>query len=261
MSCPSRFELARATAVPRPPISGGVPRGGGDDDRAGAAALAAHLSWCARCRRAVDEIGACRTELFGDNEDAAAAAAARVLTSAAGARRAERGRRFMLALLPVALGAAAFALWMKPAQHEVRAKGDLVVDLYCKRGESVFPGRDGADFLAGDRLRFAYTTPEPGYLVVFGVDDRGGVFPYYPERSLGGLKLPAGEKVLLPGSIELDAHRGWERTFALWSREPFDESALRARVSDGLRAAGGDLRRAARLPIGAAQISYLLRRP
>jgi Domain of unknown function (DUF4384) len=248
VSCPSRFELARATSSRAPASAGGD------------TALGAHLTWCGRCRRAVEELEASRRELLGDDEDGAARAAARTLTAAAAERRAGRNRRWAFAFMPCALAAAAFALWVKPS-HEVRAKGAFVIDLYCKRGDTVFPAQDGGDFLPGDRLRFATTTSDAGYVVVFGVDDRGGVFPYYPERSLAGVALPAGDKVLLPGSIELDAHRGWERTFALWSRAPFDERELRTQVSDLLRAAGGDLRRAARLPGSVAQSSYLLRRP
>lgn len=243
MSCPSRFELARRFGS----------RTQGE--------LAVHLGWCGRCQRAVEELASSRRELFEDDEEKAAAIATRKLLAAVSLRRAERRRRFFFAFLPAALAAACLAVWLRPSAEGVRAKGELAVELFCKRGEVVFPAKDGGDFFPGDRLRFAYTSSEAGYLVVFGVDDGGSVFPYYPQRNLAGLELPAGKKVLLPGSIELDAHRGWERTFALWSRTPLDEREIRARVNETLTAAGGDLRRAARLQINLPQVSHLLRRP
>jgi len=247
-ACPSRFEIARVEA-------------------AGGAGHEAHLAGCARCRLVRAEIGDARRELFGDDAAAAARAAARSLVAAAAARRrGARNRPWAIVALgaafPAALAAMALALWVAPARRSpVRAKGDLGVEVYCKRGAEVFPAQDGGDFLAGDRLRFAYTIGEAGYLVVFSVDDAGAVFPYYPARDLGGVPVAAGEKVLLPGSIELDAHRGWERAYVLWSRAPFDERALRAKVGDSLRTAGGDVRRATRLSVDWPQASYLLRRP
>jgi hypothetical protein len=247
MTCPSFFAIARDGTD-----------GAGDTHRAS----------CARCRAAADQLDDARRELFGGDEIGAARVAARRLMAAAEARRrtmrGARLRRWIIgalgAALPAALAAAAFLLWVAP-DRSVRAKGELAVDLYCRRGEAVFSAQDGGDFLAGDRLRFAYTTAQAGYLVVFGVDDSGAVFPYYPARDLRGVAVAAGEKVLLPGSIELDAHRGWERAYVVWSRAPFDERALRAKVNESLHAAGGDLRRAGRLPVDAPQVSYLLRRP
>jgi len=59
----------------------------------------------------------------------------------------------------------------------VRAKGALLVEAFCKRGDSVFPVKDGDDFVAGDRLRFAYTKDQAGVLLVFGVDDAGRLSP------------------------------------------------------------------------------------
>jgi hypothetical protein len=252
VTCPSRFAIAQLPALDATPPSGA----------ARAPDLAGHLRSCARCRDALGQLESARRDLLGDDPAAAATAAARRLLAAAGARRRARRRGFLWRGLPLSLAAAAavFALWAAPSRG-IRAKGDLAIEVYCKRGEVVFVAQDGGEFLAGDRLRFAYSAAEPGYLVVFGVDDAGAIFPYYPQRDLRGIKVNAGQKVLLPGSIELDAHRGWERTYALWSRAPFDERALRDRIGDSLRAAHGDVRRAGRLALDLPQVSHLLRRP
>jgi hypothetical protein len=145
----------------------------------------------------------------------------------------------------------------------VRAKGGLAFEVYAKRGDRVFRVEDGADLLAGDRLRFAYTKPAAGHLMVFGVDDRGELFPYYEDGKLVSIAVAAGAQVMLPGSVELDAHKGWERVFAVWSEAAPDATAVRAAVREALAGAGGDLRKVTRLGLGPEieQASVLLRRP
>ncbi len=97
------------------------------------------------------------------------------------------------------------------AEQRVLTKGGLAMEVYCKRQNAIFPVDDGAAFFAGDRLRFAYTAPLPGYLMIFGVDDDGHIFPYYSELSLASIPAAAGARAILPGSVELDGHRGLER--------------------------------------------------
>jgi hypothetical protein len=98
-------------------------------------------------------------------------------------------------------------------------------------------------------------------LLVFGVDDIGRVFPYYRDDALAGVSAPAGAEVMLPDSVELDDHHGWERVFALWTPAALGEDVVRAAVAEALAAGRGDIQQAARLPIEAEQVSFLLRRP
>lgn len=141
-------------------------------------------------------------------------------------------------------------------------KGSFIVEAFCKRGEEVFVVADGAEFLQGDRLRFAYTKDKPGSVLIFGVDDDGTIFPYYEDARLQGMDAQAGSKVMLPGSVELDSHHGWERIFALWSSTTVDEEKVRAAVTAGLHTAEGDIRRLRTLDLeGVEQVSFLLRRP
>ncbi len=96
--------------------------------------------------------------------------------------------------------------------------------------------------------------------MVLGVDDRGQIFPYYGEGRLGSVPAAAGAKVMLPGSIELDDHHGAERVFVLWAAAPIDAAAVKRAVAEAL-APDADITRAARLPLGLDQVSFLLRRP
>jgi hypothetical protein len=217
----------------------------------------------------VDGISSARSFLLGAEPEQASIRAARVILEMA--RRRRERRRWLRILAPALLVPAAAALLFAvrpslivraPGEPGVAgSKGGLVVETYYKRGEQVLPATDGQDFLAGDRLRFAYTCARSGYLLVIGVDDQGRVFPYYPEGSLLGMFTEAGARVLLPGSVELDDHHGWERVYALWSEAQFRDDIVRAAVAAGLAAAGNDVRRVTTLDLPVEQVSMLLRRP
>ena len=264
--CISRLELVRWEAKPEAERS--------SDD-------SAHLHTCDRCAAALAELVSARQELLGGNPRAQSLLAARAILASVAERRRKDWWRLVLpwSLTPVAAAAVVLlvvsraALFPPPpapsetsgaARHvagAVRAKGGLLVEAFCKRGESVFPVRDGDDFVAGDRLRFAYTKDQPGVLLVFGVDDTGRLFPYYRDDALTGVSAPPGSEVMLPESVELDDHHGWERVFALWTPASLGEDVIRTAVDEALAAGKGDIRQAARLPVQAEQVSFLLRRP
>jgi hypothetical protein len=66
---------------------------------------------------------------------------------------------------------------------------------------------------------------------------------------------------MLPESVELDDHHGWERVFALWTPAALADDMVRTAVAEALAAGKGDIRQAASLPVEAEQVSFLLRRP
>jgi len=253
-ACPSRLELSRWEAHPEPERP---------------AAFVAHVQGCGRCSAVLDDIASARALLLGADPAAASARAARNILELVERRRS--GRRWLRFLAPAFLvpAAAALLLFARPAvrwhgegaQTGAAIKGELIVEVYCKRGDSVFPAAEGGDFLEGDRLRFAYSAGRPGYLLVFGVDDQGKVFPYYEEHTLVGVSAEAGAHVFLPGSVELDSHKGWERIFALWAESQFADDAVRSAVGDALSAAESDVRRMTALDLPVQQVSMLLRRP
>ena len=253
-ACPSRLELSRWEAEP---------------DRERPADFTSHVGGCARCTAAIEDIASARRFLLGGDPVEASARAARLILETVRARR--QRRHWLRFLVPIILvpAAAAVLLTVNPAllprrsggQAALEVKGGLILETYCKRGDKVFPAADGQDFLAGDRLRFAYTSARLGYLLVFGVDDRGAIFPYYQEGALVGVLAEAGARVLLPGSVELDAHQGWERIYAVWSEAQLGDVAVRAAVAAALAASGNDIRHATALDLPAEQVSMLLRRP
>jgi hypothetical protein len=247
-ACPSRLELSHWEAHPEPTRP---------------SELASHVEACARCASILADISEARALLLGANPAETSARAARAILETARQRKATR--RWLRFLAPVFLvpAAAALLLLAKPVSqsHGSGIKGGLIVETYCKRAGEVFQATDGADYLEGDQLRFAYTQDRPGFLLVFGVDDDGKVFPYYDEHSLAGVPVQAGARVLLPGAVALDGHKGWERIFLIWSETQLSEAAVRSSVASWLSAANGDVRRTSVLDVPGEQVSLLLRRP
>lgn len=253
MSCPSLLELMR--------------RESGDLEDVPAALVEVHVRSCEACRSRLGELRNARTELLEPwpkvyARNAATEIAARLL--------AHRRRHWLgwLRLTAVATGAAALTLTLlsrdrtpapvavahAPAEAlgdpagAVRTKGTFSVVMYCRRGDQIFVPNDQTVFQPGDRLRFAYTSSEPGYVAIFGVERDGNLFPYYPESSLSPLPVAAGRHVLLPDSIELDAQAGEEKVVVIWSPTPWEEPSLRRAVRAAISSRHGDLRNLDRLP-------------
>jgi hypothetical protein len=217
------------------------------------------------------EISEARALLLGSDPAETSARAARAILECVRERRGRGFRRWWRLLAPALLVPAVAALLLvgKPALlglsstgHSTQAvKGELLVEIFCKRGDAIFSAVDGGDFVEGDRLRFAYSKDRPGYLLVFGVDDNGTIFPYYDDHALVGMRVEGGGRVLLPDSVELDAHKGWERIFVLWSEAQFADDGMRSAVSRTLAGVDNDVRRMTTLDLPVEQVSMLLRRP
>jgi len=223
------------------------------------------------CANTIAELAEARVQLVDDGAQETWALN-RIFAEARARRQQSRRRWLPLAFLPLA-AAATFALVLStsvsdPARlpssavqaPQIRSKGALLLETFYRRGEMVALAEDGAPFLQGDRLRFRYTLAEDGHIAIFSVDDRGQVFPFYPASALGSQLAAAGAQVMLPGSIELDGHKGWERVYAVWSPEPLPGELLRSAVAEAYAGASGDLTKMDDLAAGAHQASLLMRR-
>lgn len=248
--------------------------------------IAVHARSCGTCQQRLGSLADARHDLLGvDPEAESLRAAAQIAVRAtayrpvsAPARWWAEWRRLLVYGLGPALAAAIVLVVARPGRQGaadraasnavaidgvpsegtgiVRAKGHFALAVYCKRGERVFSVHDGDNLLPGDRLRFAYTKEAAGYLTLFAVEDSGKIFPYYPEGTLGTVRVNEGAEVLLPGAVELDEHRGWERIFAVWSTRALDPKQLRAAVG-----AHGDWRDGKQLELEGEQVSLLVERP
>ncbi len=258
-TCPSKFELAERESLGT------------------LSTVSQHTETCSRCQSVLAELQVARNELLGFDPVLQSHRAAQNILAEVAVRRQRVWRRWTF-WLPFAFAPAAAAMLFfastavpkadllsqdsQTAVTGVRAKSSsLGMRVFCKRGDTQFEVADGGEFVKGDRLRFSYTKGERGHLTVFSVDDAANISAFYKDGELGSQPADVGTQVMLPGSVELDGHKGWERVFALWAPQPIDALAVRKAVDSALAKAGGDVRKITGLPLDNDQVSYLLRRP
>ncbi|MFP2925295.1 hypothetical protein ACLESO_08770 [Pyxidicoccus sp. 3LG] len=87
----------------------------------------------------------------------------------------------------------------------VRVRGGLTARVLVKRGEAVFEQRPGVVLRPGDRVRVEVEDVEGGTLYVVGLSDRGRATPLHGFEQTGGAVQMEPGRLLLPGSLELDA--------------------------------------------------------
>ncbi|WP_216673767.1 hypothetical protein, partial [Pyxidicoccus fallax] len=84
----------------------------------------------------------------------------------------------------------------------------------------------------GDRLRFAYETPEAGHLLVLELDGRGGASVFHPFEGTASAPVAAAQRDFLPGSVELDDAPGTEWLFAVYAPRPLEAAPLLAQLRE-----------------------------
>lgn len=169
--------------------------------------LTAHLAGCADCAAARARLDEDR-DLFA-REAAIANLAAEALMRAT--RRPPRRWQWLVAPLGLlAAGAAAFALFVKPAP-EMRTKGEFSLSSYVLHPESATAGvlHLGEPLHPGDRVQFRYSGGQAGHLAIVAVDARGEVSVYYPPGALAA-PVAAGTDLALDSAVELDGTLGRE---------------------------------------------------
>lgn len=282
-TCPSGMELALFRA--------------GDLHDLRTARIQQHVARCLTCGNRIEQLAAAEAEFLAPADGPGVTTAAHRVANEAGRRR--RISRALVLSVPASAAAAALLLVSlapfgvnhdklleEPASAPAAIAGpvasalpapasfsrsrpkstsratDFSAFLFLKHDTTVSAAQDHANVHPGDRLRFAYTTPHDGYLAVFSVDQRGEISSYYPESGLAPLRVHAGQQVLLPEAIELDATGGDERVYAVFRESPWQDSFLREAVTAaGPSQSPLQSTPALRLPLpGFAQASWLLQR-
>jgi hypothetical protein len=182
-----------------------------------------HADACPECQRRIEERGQpIPAEL---SSQMLAAIHVGVVERAEADRWFDRVLRLLRPIrhLSVVAVAAVAVFVLMPREEVVRTKGkgfDLVV--YRERGGEVEKMLSGEQFAPGDRLRFEVDLPQPGQLMIVGVEADGSKFPCYTgegRRSVGQIETM---KHVLPGAVELDDSEGKEQIHAILCRSPFE---------------------------------------
>ena len=190
-------------------------------DEVGRRAALDHIDRCARCGPRFRKLGAERDEFRAAPPPLwpatrAPAPRRRLRMAALGAAGALAAAAVLLLIL-VRLGPdARLATAPRPgsplgAGVAGRVKGGLRLVYYLRRKATatVLEGRSGDAVHPGDAIRFAYSSPDAGYLVILSRDGAGRISVYYPDGERAAPVRPADEE-LVPGSIVLDGVLGPE---------------------------------------------------
>jgi hypothetical protein len=146
----------------------------------------------------------------------------------------------------------------------IRPEGTVSFQVQARSGDRTFALHDGATLAPGDQLAFTYSLTEPRHLLLLGVDDAGTVTRYFPPAGESGRPLGKTDGAQLPVGVELDARRGRERMFALFSQAPFDESAVRLAIARALaraQAGGAGIEALPELDVDAEQVRVWFQKP
>jgi hypothetical protein len=165
----------------------------------------------------------------------------------------------------LAIGAAAL-LWFSraPAPPAIRLKGGVSLQAFAKHAGRTSALRDGDALAPGDQLAFEYALDRPRYLLLLGIDDAGAITRYFPADSSGAAPLAATPRAQLPVGIELDARKGQERLYALFSAAALDEAEARGALIQALFAAhahGAAIAALRELDLPAHQVTIWFRKP
>jgi hypothetical protein len=236
--CPSRFTLASLRA--------------GDLSQAEAGKVEAHVERCADCRATLDEIDSNVAEYEPRAADHLARLLARIEREPPELQVAPpRAGRSGVVKVTIAVGglavAAMLALVLVPAltdpgsaedRADIRFKGALALELVAKRDDRQFRVAEGTELLPGDALRFVVSTGAPGWIAVFSIDGNGRRSQFYPDTEPATdpdpLRIAAGGRHELPGSIILDEARGHEDIVTVFARARFDRDMVQKAVTDAL---------------------------
>jgi hypothetical protein len=135
----------------------------------------------------------------------------------------------------------------------------LSLGFYVSRGGAKSVGTPGERLTAGDRIQFWYDGPGAPAFALVGVDGRGAVTTYLPERAGEARALTAGRGLTLGAAIELDDAKGAERFFLCAGPAAADPGAIE-RAARSLADARADLSTVERLPVACDQASVWIRK-
>ena len=103
-------------------------------------------------------------------------------------------------------------------------KGDAALRAVARRGNQNLAVEPGVILRAGNLVRFEVEGAGWPFVLVASVDGEGKAVVLYPFEGDKSMSLSNEHRVVLPGSISLDAAKGPEQVFALLSREPLRSS-------------------------------------
>jgi hypothetical protein len=250
----------------------------GDPHAPVAPALRVHVAGCDHCTTRLRALQASKTRFLSRNpaEEFARATFARAEVPAPVVEpRPWASKRMVAAATSGIAIAAVLLLWVGrntwdgtsgATTSEIRLKGGVSLQVVAKHGDRMLRLHDGDALFPGDELAFEYSVDRPKYVLLLGIDDSGAITRYFPQAGTPEATSPvrASPRAQLPIGIQLDARKGEERLYALFSDALLDEVAVRAaltRALESARASGGGIAALPPVELEAQAISIWFRKP
>jgi hypothetical protein len=152
------------------------------------------------------------------------------------ARRVGRSPQFFRVMIPIAATLLLFlSTFILLPSMETRIKGttqpsSTQLSIFLKTADGAKELPDGSVGRASDVLQIAYNAGDAKYGVIFSIDGRGTLTFHLPQRYRGQTlvspELEQQGQSVLPYAYELDNAPAFERFFFVYSRTPFDVSAV-----------------------------------
>lgn len=213
-----------------------------------APALRAHVAGCDQCTTRLRALHASKARLLAriPADEFARATVARAGSSepVTAGRRLHPKWLAAAAASGIAMAAVAAALWVggHHSNTDIRLKGGVALQPLAKHAGRVARLQDGDALFEGDELAFEYSLDRPQHFMLLGIDDGGHVTRYDPPDATS--LVPESHHGQLPIGIQLDARKGEERLYAVFSETRIDEAGARAalqRALESARAGGGGI--------------------
>jgi hypothetical protein len=154
----------------------------------------------------------------------------------------------VIGLLTFFLGSA-FWYGHEAASSWSRVQAGTAVQVLAMRDGRETQLRDGDALGAGEKLELEYSLTRARYLLLLGVDETGRIHRYFP-----GADASAQDALLVPTSrarlppIDVGAHGGDQRIYALFADVPIMEAVARQAISQAAGAAWAAGNRIAHMP-------------
>jgi hypothetical protein len=214
--------------------------------------VAGHLAACSACRARLDALAQERARYL-QRHPVDTFTRAVVERSAQARPNPQRSRWLSPLVASAGIAATVALLWglrapspsaFSPSSSEpaasvpaIRFKGSVGFEVHVKRAARSVRVQDGDVLTAGDQLAFIHVLPRARHLLLLGIDDAGAVTRYFPTDAAPSVSLVEAGRQQLAVGVELDARKGEERLFALFSDRPLVEAEIRGTMQDALRRA------------------------
>jgi hypothetical protein len=111
-----------------------------------------------------------------------------------------------------------------------------------QREQTRFTAKVGDELLKGDRLGFFYSSAEPGYLVLFDLEESGQASLLYPAGKQKSGAISAGQNIALPDNGTVGKIVGCEWLVAVFSDKPLSVDSVRKELRSEISKAKDDCR-------------------